>query len=79
MRGLYPTFPQDLVIECPAIVDQAGLHPVALGEYPPGITAFLQTQVCSSRPRGERGPHNSKQIALQALLADPTVQSPAEV
>jgi alpha-galactosidase len=67
--------PNDLVIECPAIVNMDGLHPIKLGEFPKGIAALLRTQASVQDLVVESVLQLSKELALQALLADPVVDS----
>ncbi len=67
--------PRDLVVECPAIVNKNGLTPVKLGEYPRGLAALLRTQASVQDLVVEAVITKSRDIALQALLADPVVDS----
>ena len=70
--------PRDLVVECPAIVNKNRLTAVKLGEYPKGLAALLRNQASVQDLVVEAVLKNSKEIALQALLADPTVYSASE-
>ena len=67
--------PKDLVIECPAIINKSGIHGVKLGEYPKGLAALLRTQASVQDLVVEAILTKSKDIALQALLADPVVET----
>ncbi|MFX1274065.1 MAG: alpha-glucosidase, partial [Promethearchaeota archaeon] len=67
--------PRDLVIECPAIVNKKGLTAIKLGEYPKGLAALLRNQASVQDLVVEAILTKSKDIALQALLADPVVES----
>lgn len=67
--------PRDLVVECPAIVNKKGLTPVKLGEYPKGLAALLRTQASVQDLVVEAVITKSREIALQALLADPVIDS----
>ena len=62
-------------MECPAIVNKKGLTPVKLGEYPKGLTALLRTQASVQDLVVEAVITKSREIALQALLADPVIDS----
>ncbi|MHA1729649.1 MAG: family 4 glycosyl hydrolase [Promethearchaeota archaeon] len=73
--GVITNLPEDLVVECPAIVDKKGLHAVKLGEYPKGLAALLRNQASVQDLTVEAALTGSKDIALQALLADPIVDS----
>lgn len=73
--GIITNLPQDLVVECPAIVKKDGLHGVKLGEYPKGLAALLNTQASVQDLVIEAILKKSKKIAFQALLADPVINS----
>jgi len=66
---------QDLVVECPAIINKSGIHGIKLGEYPKGLAALLRTQASVQDLVVEAILTKSKDIALQALLADPVVET----
>ena len=73
--GVIPNLPSDLVVECPAIVNKDGLHPVKLGDYPKGLAGLLRNQATVQDLVVEAVLSKSKEKALQALLADPIVDS----
>ena len=68
--GVIPNLPSDLVVECPAIVNKDGLHPVKLGEYPKGLAGLLRNQATVQDLVVEAVLSKSKEKTLQALLAD---------
>lgn len=74
-EGLIENLPRDLVIECPAIVNKSGVHGVKLGELPKGIAALMNTQASVQDLCVEAALNGSRELALQALLADPVVDS----
>lgn len=76
--GIITNLPEDLVVECPAIVTNKGLQGVKLGEYPKGLAALLNTQAAVQDLVVEALLTKSKKIALQALLADPVVNSASQ-
>ena len=76
--GIITNLPEDLVVECPAIVTNKGLQGVKLGEYPKGLAALLNTQAAVQDLVVEAILTKSKKIALQALLADPVVNSTSQ-
>ena len=76
--GIITNLPQDLVVECPAIVNKDGLHGVPLGEYPKGLAALLRTQASVQDLVVEAILTKSKKIALQALLADPVINNTSQ-
>ena len=73
--GVISNLPTDLVVECPAVVNKDGLHAVKLGEYPKGLAALLRNQASVQDLVVEAILTKSKEVALQALLADPVVDS----
>ncbi|MGC2046567.1 MAG: alpha-glucosidase/alpha-galactosidase [Pseudolabrys sp.] len=74
-RGAIPNLPADAAVEVPVMVDAAGLHPISLGPLPDPIAKLLHTQVSVQQLAVEAAMHASKEIALQALLIDPVVNS----
>jgi alpha-galactosidase len=74
-RGAIPNLPEDAAVEVPVMVDAAGIHPISLGPLPDPIAKLLHTQVCVQQLAVEAAMHGSKEIALQALLIDPVVNS----
>jgi alpha-galactosidase len=57
------------------MADAAGIHPISLGPLPDSIAKLLNTQVSVRQLAVEAAVHASKEIALQALLIDPVVNS----
>jgi alpha-galactosidase len=73
--GIIEGLPQDLVIECPAIVDKTGLQGVKLKGIPKGIVGLWRNQASVQDLVVEAALTHSKEMALQALLVDPVVDS----
>ena len=74
-EGVITNIPQDLVVEVPAIVNKEGLHALKIGEYPKGLAALLRNQASVQDLVVEAVIRESKEIAFQALLLDPTIES----
>ena len=74
-RGVIPNLPADAAVEVPVMVDAAGVHPVSLGPLPDAIAKLLAIQVQVQQLAVEAAVRASKEIALQALLIDPVVNS----
>ena len=74
-RGAIPNLPADAAVEVPVMADAAGIHPISLGPLPDAIAKLLHTQVSVQQLAVEAAMHASKEIALQALLIDPVVNS----
>ncbi len=65
--------PNEAIVECPATVNKDGLKGIELGEYPKGLAALLRNQYSVQDLVVEAAIQKSKDLALQALLADPVV------
>jgi alpha-galactosidase len=74
-RGVIPNLPADAAVEVPVMADAAGIYPISLGPLPDAIAKLLNTQVNVQQLAVEAAVHASKEIALQALLIDPVVNS----
>ena len=74
-RGAVPNLPPDAAVEVPVMADAAGIHPISLGALPDPIAKLLNMQVSVQQLAVEAAVHASKEIALQALLIDPVVNS----
>ena len=76
-RGVIDNLPPDAAVEVPVVADAAGIHAVSLGPLPDPIARLLQVQVSVQQLAVEAAVRASKEIALQALLIDPVVNSAA--
>jgi len=76
-RGVIDNLPPDAAVEVPVVADAAGVHPVSLGPLPDPIARLLQVQVSVQQLAVEAAVRASKEIALQALLIDPVINSAA--
>jgi alpha-galactosidase len=74
-RGVIPNLPGDAAVEVPVMADAAGIYPISLGPLPDGIAKLLTIQVQVQQLAIEAAVRGSKEIALQALLIDPVVNS----
>jgi alpha-galactosidase/6-phospho-beta-glucosidase family protein len=74
-RGAIPNLPADCAVEVPVMVDAAGVHPVSLRPLPDAIAKLLLPAVGVHQLAVEAAMRASKEIALQALLIDPVVNS----
>ncbi len=62
-------------VEVPVMADMAGLHPVSLGPLPDAVAKAMAVQVNIQQLAVEAAMRGSKELALQALLIDPVVNS----
>jgi alpha-galactosidase len=74
-NSLIANLPDWIVVEVPATIDKNGVHGVALGELPHGFAGLLLNQVAVHDLTAEAILHQSKALALQALLVDPMVNN----
>jgi alpha-galactosidase len=70
-----PNLPPESAVEVPIMVDAAGVHPVSLGPLPDSVATLMTTQIGVQQLAVEAAMHASKELALQALLIDPAVNS----
>ena len=70
-----PNLLPDAVVEVPVEVDAAGFHPVPVDPLPEGLAAFCRTQMSIQKLAVAAYRERSKNLLLQALLADPVVNS----
>jgi alpha-galactosidase len=74
-RGAIHNLPYDCAVEVPVAVDGNGVHPVSIGRLPEPLVGLLTSQAVVQKLSVEAAVHGSKQMALQALLVDPVVNS----
>lgn len=72
-KGLISALPEFMSVEVPAIIGRKGVQGVPLDNYPRGFAALLLNQVGVHDLIAEAVIKRSKELAVQALLADPTV------
>ena len=73
--GLIACLPEDIYVEVPATVDAGGIHGMKLNHMPKGFEALLRNRVGVLELTAEAAVCESKELALQALLAEPIVNS----
>jgi len=73
--GLISNVPDWAVVEVPAVAGADGIKGMQVGALPAGIAALVNTQVHVQDLVVEAAVHGSRELALQALLADPVVHS----
>lgn len=74
-RHVIPNLDACAAVEVPIMGDMTGVHPVSLGPLPDAIAKLMTIQVQLQQLSVEAAMHASKEIALQALLIDPVVNS----
>jgi alpha-galactosidase len=73
--AIIPNLATDAAVEVPATADAAGIHPVSPGPLPDAVAKLMAMQVNVQQLAVEAAVRASKDIALQALLIDPVVNS----
>lgn len=74
-QGVIPNLPAELAVEVPIVTDAAGVHPVSLGPLPAPIAKLLSEQAGVQQLAVEAAVRGSKELAMEALLIDPVVNS----
>jgi alpha-galactosidase len=74
-NGAISNLPDDAAVEVPVMIDGTGIHPVTVGALPAGIARVLSQQICVQQAAVEAAAHGCKELAMQALLLDPVVNS----
>jgi alpha-galactosidase len=74
-RGAIQNLPYDCAVEVPIAVDGNGVHPLSVGKLPEALAGLLTSQSVVQKLSVEAAMRGSKQLALQALLVDPVVNS----
>lgn len=69
-KGIITNLPEDLVVECPAIVNKSGIKGIPLGEYPESLVDLLREEATVQDLVVKTILNNSRDYAVQALQAD---------
>jgi alpha-galactosidase len=78
--GCITNLPPDVAVEVPIVADASGVRPMHIGAMPAAIADLLNMQSAPQRLSVLAAVKGSKEIALQALLCDPVINSyPAAV
>lgn len=74
-RGAITNLPYDAAVEVPIMVDANGIHPLTVGDLPMGIARLCSVQVGVQQLAVDAAVQGSKELAMQALLVDPVINS----
>ncbi|MBN1535736.1 MAG: alpha-glucosidase [Anaerolineales bacterium] len=74
-KGYIKELPEFLCVEVPATVDKSGIMGVEMAPFPKGYAGLLRNQAAVHDLTAEAVITGSKELALQALLVDPVVNS----
>lgn len=72
-RGAIPNLPYDAIVECPGVVGADGVHGLTLQPLPQPIAELCRREAALVELVVDAGVHGDRDLALQALLLDPTV------
>ena len=75
--GAIPQLPPDVAVEIPVTADAGGIHKEVTEDLPDGCIGALQMQVSAQRLSVRAAALGSRELALQALLCDPVINSSA--
>ncbi len=73
--GIIENLPQDLVIECPGIINKEGVHGVKWGNLPKNIAGTLRIEASAQDLCVDAILNKSKEKAITALAIDPNIGS----
>ncbi len=73
--GALSQLPGDVAVELPITVDGDGVHKRVVRDMPDGVIGLMNQQVSPQRLSIRAAAQGSKELALQALLCDPTINS----
>ena len=71
--GVLPGFPEDLVVEVPAIVDRQGAHPIAVPPFPRHLRGLIEMLAEFQALTAEAAWSGNRLDAVRALSAHPLV------
>ena len=73
-NGAITNLPHDAAVEVPVAADITGIHPLSV-TLPTHVARMLTSQVMVQQMAVDAAMHGSKEMALQALLMDPVINS----
>ncbi|MBT9138203.1 hypothetical protein B9J77_04235 [candidate division NPL-UPA2 bacterium Unc8] len=75
-QGRYVSnLPQNAVVEVPALISNGKIQPLDMKDLPGGAATLCETQIEIAKINAEAALSGSRQLALQAMLLDPIVDS----
>ncbi len=63
------------IVESPAVIDSSGVNSIHVGVLPDGLAALCNIQILVQELAVEAAVNGDRELALQAMLADPVVQN----
>ncbi len=74
-NGAIPQLPDDVAVELPIVADGNGVHKCMVEELPDAVIGLMHQQVSAQRLSIRAAAQGSREMALQALLCDPVINS----
>ncbi len=74
-NGAITNLPANVAVEVPIVADASGIRAVHVGEMPPGPAGLMSQQIGPQQLSVLAALKGSRELALQALLCDPVIQS----
>lgn len=74
-NGAITNLPDDLAVEVPIVAGEHGIVPVRIGNLPTAISRLLLMQASVQQMAVDAAVNASREMAMQALLMDPVVNS----
>ena len=74
-RGNILNLPYDAIVEVPIVIDASGIHPLKMDVLPEGLAKYLTLLLQVQKLAVEAAMTGSRELALQALLLEPSVPS----
>ncbi len=74
-EGFVTNLPREAIVEVPAVIGPSGTRGIYVGKLPGGVAATLQHRLLQQELTVEAALTGDRNLALQALLADPMVRS----
>jgi alpha-galactosidase len=72
--GLISNLPEEAVVELPGVISGYGVRGIGVGPLPGGIANVLRSRIYQQESTVDAALTGNKQLALQALLADPLIR-----
>ncbi len=73
--GLISNLPEEAIVEVPGVISGYGVRGIGVGPLPDGIANVLRSRIYQQEITVEAALTGNKQLALQALLADPLIKN----
>ncbi len=74
-QGNIPNLPYDAIVEVPIVIDAGGIHPLKMQALPESLAKYLTLLLQVQKLAVEAAMTGSRELALQALLLEPSVTS----